>query len=272
MNIIPELYSHAQKAPAVLIFFIIVIDIVFFALFRKYMREYDELARTPVSNIQSAAQGLIQISGKTSANHLSTPVSNLPCCWYEYKIERLDRVAKNSARYVIVESGVSNLPFKISDATGNCYVLPKDLAYTFKAQAKQRRLTRALLGKLGHGGFGGFGATLGVIGNLLGSGRYYYTESYLTSGEMVHVHGYFQTKEFSQLDLNPEETKLFGTEKNKRVNTIAKPTKETKRSFILFKRDKSKLLFKWACGKYIFMLLSFVMSLACIFVIAAKLL
>lgn len=78
---------------------------------------------TPTSKIASAAQGYVELIGQGSYFD-NTPVmsqlSQLPCLWYRYQIER-----KNSKNQWHTESrGESELPFQLHDGSTSCVVDP----------------------------------------------------------------------------------------------------------------------------------------------------
>jgi hypothetical protein len=89
------------------------------AMFRRYRAVGD----TPTSQVASAAQGYVELSGR--AQQLPevkslAPLSGRECCWYQYRRER--RGARN--RWVIEEEGESSAAFRLRDATGSCLIDP----------------------------------------------------------------------------------------------------------------------------------------------------
>jgi hypothetical protein len=91
------------------------------AMFRRYRAVGD----TPTSQVASAAQGYVELSGR--AQHLPetrtlAPFSGRECCWYQYRRER--RGDRN--RWVVEQEGESAAAFRLRDATGVCVVDPGD--------------------------------------------------------------------------------------------------------------------------------------------------
>ncbi len=89
------------------------------AMFRRYRAVGD----TPTSQVASAAQGYVELSGR--AQHLPetktlAPLSGRECCWYQYRRER--RGEKN--RWETEDEGESAAAFRLRDATGVCVVDP----------------------------------------------------------------------------------------------------------------------------------------------------
>jgi hypothetical protein len=79
---------------------------------------------TPTSRIGSAAQGYVELIGDGRALH-DTPVisilTQLPCLWYRYKIERKN--GKNE--WHTESSGESDTPFLLDDGSGTCVIDPR---------------------------------------------------------------------------------------------------------------------------------------------------
>ena len=79
---------------------------------------------TPTSRVASAAQGYVELAGTSQRDPTSMVVSkvmHLPCCWYRYEVHR--RTDNNKWEHV--ESGESDEPFLLADATGKCFVDPE---------------------------------------------------------------------------------------------------------------------------------------------------
>jgi len=79
---------------------------------------------TPTSRIASAAQGYAELIGMGKALAgvpLISPVSQLPCLWYRYTIERRD----SDNKWRMEEQGESDASFILGDGTGECVVDPE---------------------------------------------------------------------------------------------------------------------------------------------------
>lgn len=79
---------------------------------------------TPTSRIASAAQGYAELIGRGKAlagAPLISPVSQLPCLWYRYTIERRD----SDNKWHMEEQGESDASFILDDGTGECVVDPE---------------------------------------------------------------------------------------------------------------------------------------------------
>lgn len=94
----------------------------FFAWIGNY-RRYRQIHDLPTSNVVSAAQGYVELSG-LAAQLPGVPVtsrSGLLCCWYRYYIER----KTSDDKWVHEDSGASNEHFLLVDGTGECVISPE---------------------------------------------------------------------------------------------------------------------------------------------------
>ena len=81
---------------------------------------------TPTSKIRAAHQGYVELVGFAKAGPeqlLLSGLSQTPCLWYRYKIERYESSGKNSS-WRSIESKTSEQAFIINDGSGDCYVMP----------------------------------------------------------------------------------------------------------------------------------------------------
>ena len=88
------------------------------------------LEDTPTSRIRSAAQGYVELAGRggplAGARNLA-PLTQRPCIWWRYRIQRRTGSAGNGkqrAKWQTVNSGRSEQPFLLDDGTGECIVQP----------------------------------------------------------------------------------------------------------------------------------------------------
>jgi hypothetical protein len=82
------------------------------------------ILNTPTSRIASAAQGYIELTGRTKQAHdipLLSKLTLLPCVWYRYIIEQQRSDDKG---YDIVEQGASDDTILLDDGSGQCFVDP----------------------------------------------------------------------------------------------------------------------------------------------------
>lgn len=86
-------------------------------------KSYRRIADIPVAKLTSAPQGTVGVAGYGEAlpeYPVRSPITGLPCLWYEFKVEQDD----GNSRKVISE-GCSELPFALIDAGAHAWVLPE---------------------------------------------------------------------------------------------------------------------------------------------------
>lgn len=94
----------------------------FFAWAANY-RRYRQIHDLPTSKIASAAQGYVELSGRSDllpGDPVTSLLSRTKCCWYAYQIEEKDA----NDKWSIVDSGKSTEHFLLLDDTGQCVISP----------------------------------------------------------------------------------------------------------------------------------------------------
>jgi hypothetical protein len=94
----------------------------FFAWIGNF-RRYRQVEDIPTSKIASAAQGYVELLGRSvpiTDAPVIAPLSQLRCCWYRYCVETKD----NEGKWTQSESGESIEHFLLVDDTGQCVVSP----------------------------------------------------------------------------------------------------------------------------------------------------
>jgi len=94
----------------------------FFAWMANY-RRYRQVRDLPTSKIASAAQGYVELFGKSAQipdSPVVSPLTGLPCCWYRYCVER----KTSNDKWQHEDSGESVGHFLLVDETGECIVSP----------------------------------------------------------------------------------------------------------------------------------------------------
>jgi len=88
------------------------------------------LEDTPTSRVRSAAQGYVELVGRSGALAGTTnlaPLTQRPCVWWRYRIQRRTGSRSRGQRrmqWKTVQSGRSEQPFLLDDGTGQCLVQP----------------------------------------------------------------------------------------------------------------------------------------------------
>src|SRR4051794_9943525 len=95
---------------------------VSFCAWMANYRRYRQVDDVPTSKIASAAQGYVELLGKSVSmdTPVLSPVSGLPCCWYRYRIER----NTSGDKWQHEDSGESIAHFLLVDDTGQCIISP----------------------------------------------------------------------------------------------------------------------------------------------------
>lgn len=79
---------------------------------------------TPTSKIASAAQGYVELTGNgqpLAGLPILSPLTQLPCLWYRYIVERRDY---RNNKWVTESQGESSASFILDDGSGECLVDP----------------------------------------------------------------------------------------------------------------------------------------------------
>ena len=96
----------------------------------RFMHIARMLEDTPTSRVRSAAQGYVELVGRSKVLAGTTnvaPLTQRPCVWWRFRIQR--RTGSGSrgnrrAKWQTVQSGRSEQPFVLDDGTGECIVQP----------------------------------------------------------------------------------------------------------------------------------------------------
>jgi len=119
----------------------------FFAWVANY-RRYRHIQDLPTSKVASAAQGYVELVGRTEllpGEPIVSKLSRSRCCWYSYQIEEKG----SNDKWGIVDSGSSVEHFLLVDDTGQCVISPDGaevLSYDHKSwEESDRRYTEWLL-------------------------------------------------------------------------------------------------------------------------------
>jgi hypothetical protein len=96
---------------------------VSFAAWIASYRRLRRIADTPLSNIATAAQGYVEISGRSEAGAtpLLSQLTHMPCLWYQYEV--YEKSSDN--KWALRDTGTSDAPFAVRDATGTCVIDPR---------------------------------------------------------------------------------------------------------------------------------------------------
>ncbi len=109
--------------PAVWPYALFAMSGVSFAAWIANYRRLRHVADTPLSNIASAAQGYVEIGGRSEAGPapLLSQLTQLPCLWFQFEVYE----KSGDDNWSLQDSGTSDEPFLIRDATGACVIDPR---------------------------------------------------------------------------------------------------------------------------------------------------
>lgn len=109
-----RLWPYALGAVALVSF------IAWILAYRRYRYIHD----LPTSKVASAAQGYVELFGRSKqldGEPLVSKLTFLPCCWFRYYIERKG----SNDKWQYVDSGASVAHFLLVDDSGQCVVSPE---------------------------------------------------------------------------------------------------------------------------------------------------
>jgi len=87
-------------------------------------RRYRQIHDLPTSKIASAAQGYLELVGRSElieGGMIHSRLRGLPCCWYHYTVEEQD----SNDKWKKIDEGTSIAHFLIVDDTGSCVISPE---------------------------------------------------------------------------------------------------------------------------------------------------
>ena len=98
-------------------------SVVSFCAWVANYRRYRQISDLPTSKVASAAQGYVELFGRSDLRTgvtVTSRLSNTTCCWYSYEIEEKD----SDDKWKTVDSGSSAEQFLLVDDTGQCIIAP----------------------------------------------------------------------------------------------------------------------------------------------------
>lgn len=155
---------------------------LFFAFY--YLKRARMIEDTPTSKIRSAAQGYVELVGPViggEAGELIAPLSQHPCVWYRYKVQRYRESGKNG-HWETVQQGTSDAWFQINDGTGTCAIDPSGAEVVVELNRTWHS----------HNAIPGFAVNSGFFSSFQ-DGRYRYVEELILPHETIYALGNFHT-------------------------------------------------------------------------------
>ena len=192
--------DRLAHAPDGLLVFAAVLAVVALAMGFSGLRRSRHIEDVPTARVRSAHQGYVELIGSArmlEGEPIVAPLSQTPCCWYQFKVER-----RSGKDWRMVESGSSDGIFALRDNTGDCLIDPEGAEVTTRhkrswsddsggwgAHAIHTRLPS--LGKAADMVVDIGGRVLDGLG--AGIGPYRYTEAVILDGDPLYVIGQFHT-------------------------------------------------------------------------------
>jgi hypothetical protein len=184
--------SQAEFAIAILVVSVLTIASLYYGF--RFFRRVRMIEDLPTSTVRGAAQGFIELEGVAKmmeGEPIHAPLSNRPCVWFSYKVERKSRTLLDDRRqshWRVIDEGVSDNLFHLQDKTGLCVIDP-DEAEVIPTSSRTWYGSRERPVAWGNSSEVG-----GFITSLISStGRYRYTEKLISSGDPLYAMGAFVT-------------------------------------------------------------------------------
>jgi hypothetical protein len=102
---------------------LLAMSMVSFCAWVANYRRYRQISDLPTSKVASAAQGYVELFGRSDlllGKAVTSRLSSTTCCWYSYEIEEKD----SNDKWRTVDSGSSVEHFLLVDDTGECVISP----------------------------------------------------------------------------------------------------------------------------------------------------
>ena len=146
-----------------------------------FLRRARDIENTPLSLVRSAAQGAVELEGNVRlmpGPPIVSPLSNMQCVWWSYKIER-----REDKHTEIIAQETSDALFHLDDGTGCCIVDPvgAEVLPSLRRSWRGAHEHPGIVPKPGWDAFFTFGP-------------YTYTERLLQLGDHVYAQGWFRTQ------------------------------------------------------------------------------
>ncbi len=213
------------------------------------LKEARSLEDTPTSKIRSAAQGFVELTGLSRAfpdDTLYAKLTQEPCAWYRYRIEKLVAEGKGYS-WRIIEEGTSSDPFLLRDATGECIVLPEGAEIIPTTLIRWR-------GSSPSPNPPSTSLLIRFFWNCFGS--YRYTEYQITIDTRLYTAGMFYTwpSNHPQLSSHSAVTAYLEKQPTREYNVLVKTGLPKDEHFILSAISQDRLVFRFKIKALLFFL------------------
>lgn len=220
------LYLTDKEFWSITLFAAVVASCGFYFAFR-FLRRARIIEDTPTASVRSAHQGYVELAGSAAQmadESIHAPLTGQPCCWYSYKVER-----RGDKGWFTVDSGTSDHPFLLRDATGACVIDPEGADITSDRKDIWQGNSTITPTHVSNRPLSGW-RLLVRLGQTINSteaigSRHRYTETRIHQGDQLYAIGLFRT-----LD---------------EVDHIQQRSEITRELLRAWKKDESSLLFEF---------------------------
>jgi hypothetical protein len=187
-------------APEPLVAFTGVLTAVAFVAGISGLRRTRLIEDVPTARVRSAPQGYVELSGVArmlGGEPIVAPLSNTPCCWFRYQVER-----RSGRDWRVVQSGTSDGIFILRDDSTDCVVDPEGAEVSSRHKRSWSDHGGGWGGYPVHARLPSLGRTADLFVDIggkvvegLGSGlgEYRYREAVILDGDPLYAIGYFNT-------------------------------------------------------------------------------
>ena len=162
--------------------------VVFYFAWRNWRRAR-LIEDAPTAKVRSAHQGFLELEGEgklMGGEPIVAPLTNHPCVWYRYKIERKDTSHSSDGaqtKWRMVRQETSDNLFFLADDTGECIIDPEGAEVTADEKLQW----------YGDSEWPTSAPLLGSGSKLIGMGRYRYSEWLILVGQPLYAIGQFKS-------------------------------------------------------------------------------
>lgn len=211
----------------IVIILCLIVEIIAIVLYYKYSKRFHLIFNTETSRITTLKKGFYEIKGKVTflEKKLISPLAQVPCVYYKFKVEEQRGNGKNSHWHTVIKDE-KYIRFGIQDPSGIAYIEPagaklllvkddKGSTGLFKKATDELKTAMKQYGKTTEGWI--FDKTLRYEETFLSEG-----DDLIVLGEVSQMEGYYpviKTGNHPYLISDKSEESLLST--SKRVFQIA---------------------------------------------------
>lgn len=239
-----------------------------------YLQRARTLEAVPESKIRSAAQGYVEMIGKTSAwnnQTLTAKLSGEPCVWYHYRIEEwrtrsvvtdyTNNITRTQSHWVALEEYKSPNYFIFQDNTGECVVdplkativPPRPLVWKGFSAKNPPKPPKTLWSKIWHS-----------------FGSYRYVEYLLPANCTVFVTGMFYTyfKDNTQVQSNSLWMQYLNDKNSNQLHVLSGQGLPRESTFLISSKTQQQMITSFRLKAFIYFVLFIILCVITVKVIS----